>query len=337
MTTPFPSSGQRDPCLPSGPPPRQDSEADPEQGPRRSRANSLQHGLCATALLPEVLGQELLERHRARLLSEWRPTSATQTVLVDELARHAAALERIEQLEAAVLRCGARAVPDFEGVPPELPGAASDLILAGAVSTEALDRVTRYRRAHERGWHATLKRLLESRALEAHLRPPQTPAARPWYTREAECEAYLVRRWQGARRPCPCGHAHAYWLARRRRWQCAGCRRQCGVRTGTLMERSPLPLRLWFTAIALLVQDPRTPLAALAAATGHRRRATLRRLAGKVRAALASDRASQLLAGLEQVFRALGDEEPARSVPDVRHFAERPRTSPDRCYHPEES
>jgi hypothetical protein len=116
--------------------------------------------------LPEILGHEFVARHKDRLSAEWRPSTATQEILVGELARHAGALALIEQCEAAVLRTGARGVLSLASHPDPEDQSCVDAILAGAVTSEAIDRLTRYRRAHEKGWHAALLRLREAKAAE---------------------------------------------------------------------------------------------------------------------------------------------------------------------------
>ena len=77
-------------------------------GRRRSRQNALKHGLCSTTLFLEAVGREAGQRHLELLSAEWEPASPTEELLVLELARHAAALQTVEQAEAAVLRCGLR-------------------------------------------------------------------------------------------------------------------------------------------------------------------------------------------------------------------------------------
>jgi hypothetical protein len=78
------------------------------------------------------------------------------------------------------------------------------------------------------------------------------------YGTEAQCEAAL----QQARWPdgfvCPeCGaRAHCTFVADRRRyWQCACCRAQSTLRSGTLFHASRLPLVTWFQAIYLVTQN----------------------------------------------------------------------------------
>jgi len=75
---------------------------------------------------------------------------------------------------------------------------------------------------------------------------------------EAKCEAALQRaRWPTGF-VCPeCGgREHSRFLADGRRyWQCAHCRTQSTVRSGTLFHASKLPLTQWFQAIYLVTQN----------------------------------------------------------------------------------
>ena len=78
------------------------------------------------------------------------------------------------------------------------------------------------------------------------------------YGTEAKCEAALERaRWPTGF-VCPeCGvREHSRFLADGRRyWQCARCRAQSTVRSGTLFHASKLPLTQWFQAIYLVTQN----------------------------------------------------------------------------------
>ena len=74
--------------------------------------------------------------------SEWQPSTPTEACLVEELARHAAALERATPIEEAVLRTSARGLSRIaESDLDEDAGA--DRVLAAACGTETVDRVTR--------------------------------------------------------------------------------------------------------------------------------------------------------------------------------------------------
>lgn len=78
------------------------------------------------------------------------------------------------------------------------------------------------------------------------------------YGTEEQCEDALVRaRWpQGFRCPECGGREHSRFVADGRRyWQCAQCRTQLTVRSGTLFHASKLPLSKWFQAIYLVTQN----------------------------------------------------------------------------------
>lgn len=279
------------------------TNAAPLPAPLGARGNAVQHGLSATTLLPEILGPELLAAERARLAAEWQPRSPTEELLVNEIARHAAALHRAEQFEDAVLRIGALAGLALPvGLPADHDG--QDQVLSAAVTSDGAERLTRYRRTHEKGLYAALDRLREVQRARRLLPPAPAPPVPDEFATEADCAAYLRRRIEGGGCRCPrCDTARASWLAERRRWQCRGCRGQFGVRSGTVLERSPLPLHTWFAIIRCVVQDPDVPLADLVRATSLRRRSTLQAARHKVLAALQTPETCRRLAGLDAVFR----------------------------------
>jgi transposase-like protein len=101
-----------------------------------------------------------------------------------------------------------------------------------------------------------------------------------------------------------CGHRRGWLLIRRRRWLCAGCNRQLGLRAGTVMERSPLALTAWFAAVRQVVRKRAISVQELAASIGIRRLATVRGVARRIREALDSGRATDRLAGLKEIFQA---------------------------------
>jgi hypothetical protein len=259
--------------------------------------NAATHGLTAKKYLPEILGSEVLERHCQRFQSEWQPSTPTESYLVEELARHAAALERAAPIEEAVLRTSARGLSGI--AEPDLDqGAGQDRILAAACGAETIDRVTRYRRAHEKGFLAALARLRELRASRdaVFLQAPRAPL----HFDETACLRYLQRLRDANKSGCPwCGGAEGKWLVGREQWQCQRCRRQVSARSGTVFERSRLRLRVWFAAIGAIIQDRRLSTEAFREITGIRREKTARALAQRIREATDSPEAKRLLAGLD--------------------------------------
>jgi transposase-like protein len=73
------------------------------------------------------------------------------------------------------------------------------------------------------------------------------------FTTEDHCRRYLVAcRWPDGYR-CPrCAHAKAYELGARDLFQCRSCRHQVAVTAGTVLHRTRVPLRLWFSAAYLV-------------------------------------------------------------------------------------
>jgi len=267
-------------------------------------ANAATHGLTAKKYLPEILGNELLERHRQRFRSEWQPSTPTLACLVEEQARHAAALERATPIEEAVLRTSARGLSSISDAEVD-EDAEVDRLLAAACGTEMIDKVTRYRRSHEKGFLAALARLRELRASSDAV---SLPAARsPLHFTANTCLRYLQGRRDTGKLPCPsCGGTHGKWLAGREQWQCRHCRRQVSARSGTVLARSRLPFRVWFAAIAAILRDRNISTEALCDITGVRREKTVRAVAERIRQAIDSPEAERLLAGLDlQILRRL--------------------------------
>src|SRR5258706_1229490 len=77
------------------------------------------------------------------------------------------------------------------------------------------------------------------------------------YGSDAQCEAALTAdRWPDGF-ACPrCSGPASCSFRREGRlyWQCASCRHQCSVISGTMFEATKLPLTLWFLAMHLLTQ-----------------------------------------------------------------------------------
>jgi transposase-like protein len=76
------------------------------------------------------------------------------------------------------------------------------------------------------------------------------------YGSEKQCRERLYKaRWpQGYQ--CPrCSHKHFYTVTSRHVYQCAHCRYQCSLISGTIFASSKLPLTTWFLAIFLVTQS----------------------------------------------------------------------------------
>lgn len=92
-------------------------------------------------------------------------------------------------------------------------------------------------------------------------RPPFPKTLREFqaaFATEEACEEYLAAcRWPEGF-ICPrCGHGKAYELVGGRRRQCAGCRHQVSLTSGTILHRTKIPLTHWFWAAYLMTTDKR--------------------------------------------------------------------------------
>jgi transposase-like protein len=92
-------------------------------------------------------------------------------------------------------------------------------------------------------------------------RPPFPKTLRQFQTdfaTEEACQQYLSAcRWPDGF-ACPrCGHKRAYELVTQRRHQCAKCRHQVSLTSGTVLHRTKIPLTHWFWAAYLMTTDKR--------------------------------------------------------------------------------
>src|SRR3954470_12741102 len=148
--------------------------------------------------------------------------------------------------------------------------------------------------------------------------PRSLPEFERRFPDEAACAEWLLERRWGSGFACPeCGHDRFWRLGRKvLTLQCRACRRETSVTAGTVMHRSHLPLKVWFTA-AWLVATHKNGMSArqlwLQLGLGSYKSAWL--LLRKLRAAMV-DPDREPLAGLVEVdetslpFR--GGGEPAR-------------------------
>lgn len=75
---------------------------------------------------------------------------------------------------------------------------------------------------------------------------------------EDACFQYLKKlRWPDGFNCPQCGHTEAYFMKRRKVFQCKNCRHQTSVTVNTIFHRTHVPLRKWFWAIFLVGTDKR--------------------------------------------------------------------------------
>lgn len=76
---------------------------------------------------------------------------------------------------------------------------------------------------------------------------------------EEKCISYLVaRRWPKGPVCDKCGTVgHAFKLTDPRKWRCNACGADFSITAGTSLERTHLPLTIWFAAIGLIAGSSR--------------------------------------------------------------------------------
>ena len=74
-----------------------------------------------------------------------------------------------------------------------------------------------------------------------------------FFPTEESCVVYLRKKREEAGIVCKrCGKEKHYWVNSLLRWECAGCKACITLKSGTIMEKSHMPLRVWFMAIHLM-------------------------------------------------------------------------------------
>lgn len=78
---------------------------------------------------------------------------------------------------------------------------------------------------------------------------------RHFSTDTACLEEIVWHRWPGGFLCSRCGHDHAFVLSRGQKRQCAHCRYQVSVITGTIFHHTHVSLTKWFAAFHLIASD----------------------------------------------------------------------------------
>jgi transposase-like protein len=80
--------------------------------------------------------------------------------------------------------------------------------------------------------------------------PTTLPEFERRFADEVACAEYLrTVKWPGGFRCPKCGGDRSYWVCERGREQCAACRHQTSVTSGTMFHKTRTPLKVWFRAI----------------------------------------------------------------------------------------
>jgi hypothetical protein len=241
---------------------------------------------------------------RAELTQQFNPVGPLHQFLVEELARRAAQVREFDDALATLRDEGEAALANV------LKSSGTDsqpklgVARAGAVAADRCEGVLRQGLAASRGFYRALEALRELQAdrqdeAQHELRRPDNR-----FGTEQACYAYLVRRYADGSQLCRgCGQSGGgSFIAARRCWECGRCKAQTGLRVGTCMERSALPLSKWFAAIRALLLRPTITSGELGKILKIDRIQTARDMAKKIRKAIAAENASALLAGLADVY-----------------------------------
>jgi hypothetical protein len=254
---------------------------------------------AASPRIHPVLDRERFEEHLREFTAEHRPCGPTEHALVRDLARQAAAVDRWGAAAEAVERTAACKLPGLATF-PDGDDFANDALLAGAMATDAAHQCERHSLARSRAFCRTLAKLeqLQAKRNSREVMVMQSP-----FADEVECEEYLSARLRRDSYRCGrCGGTTGSYLPSRQMWECGKCRKQFGLRSGTVMAGSALSLFTWSEAIRLVLWRPTIGAAELAEKIGLKRIATVRSMMVKIRTALAAEDASERLAGLDRHF-----------------------------------
>jgi hypothetical protein len=240
---------------------------------------------------------------RPSFYRELNPVGSIEQVLVEELARRAAEMHEFDKARGVMRATAEQTFVNLVRASDDTSQEALDVARAGATATPQCETLLRQGLAATAAFYRaleTLQKLQYNRSGDAWLML-RRPDAR--FTTERACLAYLARRYVDLKVACRrCGSSgRGSLIAIRACWECGHCRAQTGVRIGTCMARSALPLVVWFGAIRAVLLCPGITPANLAELLGIRRVQTIAGIKKKIQRAIASERASLLLAGLDQV------------------------------------
>ncbi len=285
-----------------------------------------EQALTAARNLPDRMHQLRLELESS-LIEDHQPRLTLERILLGEVARESAALEAMHQTEIAALKVGmrnARKIADATtpGGVDQVEVTAEDILVA-ATSNDFYEKTSRSRRQRQVSLFRWLTLLQTVSEKFDKARPKLTADELRRHFPDAEsCERYLRSRREVSKWVCPRCHVRSrkHWLAKRRSWECAECGAQTGLRSGSVMADSPLPLGKWFVAIGVVCIDRDTSAPQLADAIGLARVATARRMLSAILTALWSANRDDLLVGLPTYIE-VGAALPERSgvfAPNVR-------------------
>jgi hypothetical protein len=262
----------------------------------------VKRGSCPPARLPSIGSSA---NYSAAFRLEMNPASPVELVLVDEMARRAAQMHQLETARESLLREGQSALTDVLAAAGDAAATtAREIAGLSVLGSERHELLFRQGVGAARSFVRALHELREHRAASQSHGVHDWLAPDPRFASERGCCAYLTRRYADGTCACRrCGAVTAgCFVAARKCWQCGACGAQTGIRSGTCMESSAIALTKWFAAIRIVLLQPTIPVVELSATLQITRHQTVGNMLKKIRAATGSDQASQLLAGLDQLY-----------------------------------
>jgi hypothetical protein len=256
------------------------------------------------AAVPAQLARTAFEAHLREFTDVFQPAGHLERVLVRILARETAALETLGEGVAALQRQRARHLPELAVSLDAQERESEDLALAAAVSAPDVQLGEHLAQRHTRGFHRTLETLqrLQAQRIAREQATGHSPPPNGFLT-EIACEEHLRKRLEKGIYQCPrCGCRRGHYIHVRRSWECGGCKRQTGLRAGTVAASSPVPLVIWFAAIRLLLWNPCMGTTELGMQLGINRATTVRSMTKRINAAMVAENSTGLLAGLDVYY-----------------------------------
>jgi hypothetical protein len=255
-----------------------------------------------SALTQPSLAVRPFDLYLSAFRREFNPSTPSQQVLVDELARRADQMATFDRALHIVQSGVGRSTAQLLNA--QSTDASYELALASGLVNEKAEAMLRQGLRAARGFTTALSAVNRLQCADSNAGLGTVTKPDPRFTTEASCQVWLVRRFREGLQPCRrCGRrGEGSVIAARHCWECSACKCQTGLRHGTVMESSSLPLAVWFAAIRIVLLRPTTSARELAKLLQISRVQTVRNMAKKIRGAMRTDTASALLAGLDEVY-----------------------------------
>ncbi len=283
---------------------------------RADVASAVESRLVAAKRLPAQIAIRAAEINQ-RLTEQQRPKTELQRILWQQVAHRASGIESWDACEESILRVGgcnavrinAATVVPGSGSNDQPQETSADDYLVASISSEHIEKLNRNRRQQQHGLFRALAFIdtLTTKNEKEPFAKLELPDIRRHFPDRMTCEQYLISSQVVDQWRCPhCGDGpKRCWLKGRRRWECGHCGSQHGLRQGTIMEHSPLPIEKWFWSILLVCSSLDLSAASLADAVEIARIATARRMLSAILLALQSPDRDRLLMGLPRFLTRL--------------------------------